>query len=200
MQRLVLASSSPRRREIMAREGLEFEIVTSDVDEAIDAPAPELLVSELALLKASAVARNIGEDALVIGADTVVCIDGQVLGKPKGKKDAKKMLCQLSGRVHQVYTGVCVMEARTAKAVCRYERTDVVFKDLKKKKIKKYVKTGEPFDKAGAYGIQGKGAKLVHCIVGDYNNVVGLPVRLLMKILEEEFAYQQKSSDKGDRR
>lgn len=200
MKKLVLASSSPRRREIMAREGLEFDIVVSDVDETIDAPTPELLVSELALLKASAVARNIGEDALVIGADTVVCIDGQVLGKPEGKKDAKKMLSQLSGRVHQVYTGVCVMEARTAKAVCRFERTDVVFKNLKKKKIKKYVKTGEPFDKAGAYGIQGKGAKLVRCIVGDYNNVVGLPIHLLKKILEEEFEYVQKSSDKGDRR
>lgn len=200
MKPIILASASPRRREILEREGIVFEVIASDADENINAPTPELLVMELALLKASAVCKKMKKDALVIGADTVVCIDGCVLGKPSGRRDAKAMLSRLSGRAHQVYTGVCVMDAKCAYAVCRYSRTDVIFKRLQRKGIRRYVGTGEPLDKAGAYGIQGKGRRLVRCISGDYDNVVGLPAGLLKRILEEEFNfYNDKSSDKGDK-
>jgi septum formation protein len=200
MKKLVLASASPRRRELLQREGFKLDVISCDIDENIHAPSPELLVMELALLKASAACKKIKPDALVIGADTVVCIDKTILGKPCDSMEAKKMLTKLSGRAHQVYTGVCVIDNKTAYAVCRYKRTDVIFRRLTKKQIRDYIKTGEPFDKAGGYGIQGEGGKLVRCIVGDYSNVVGLPVELLMDILNNEFKYfNQKSCDKGDK-
>ena len=126
MRKLVLASASPRRRSLLAQAGFDFEIVTSDVDENIDITDAPLLVRELALLKAAAVAKKVGADCLVIGADTVVSINGEVLGKPKDWRDAKRMLRLLSGRAHQVYPGVCIVDAGFGKAVCRSERTRCV--------------------------------------------------------------------------
>lgn len=174
--------------------GLEFEVCVSDADEtSVDTSVPpEIYVQELALLKATAAARTqLGEkDVLVISADTIVVYDGRILGKPKDTEDAKKMLKMLSGKIHQVYTGFCVLRMSDAMTVCSSVCTDVRFKPLTDKKIAEYVATGEPMDKAGAYGIQGKGAMLVDAIQGDYFNVVGLPISALADVLETEFGVQ----------
>lgn len=189
MKKLILASASPRRRELLKKAGYKFDVITSDVDENIDIAEAPLLVRELALLKASAVAKIAGGDCLVIGADTVVSIDGQVLGKPMNIYDAKRMLRLLSGRAHQVYTGVCVTDVKTGRSVCKSARTDVLFRRLSKRQIRSYIATKEPMDKAGAYAIQGGAAQFVRCISGSCDNVVGLPVGLLREILNTEFNF-----------
>ena len=172
--KIILASASPRRRELLAQAGFEFEVVTSDVDEVIDPSlTPDKLVMSLARQKAQAVAQN-RADCAVIGSDTVVVLDGKVLGKPRDEADAVRMLESLSGRKHEVYTGVCI--AFAGETHCFFERTSVNFCELDGEQIKAYVATGEPMDKAGAYGIQGKGCVLVEGIEGDYFNVVGFPV------------------------
>lgn len=190
MNRFVLASKSPRRREILENIGLEFEILVSSADEdkiARNIP-PEMLVSQLALLKATAVADEISDrDTFIIGADTVVCLDGKILEKPVDEADARRMLTELSGRTHSVFTGVCIFDKNSGKAVSGYQKTDVKFKELSVEKIDAYVKTGEPMDKAGSYGIQEKGALLIDEIHGDYFNVVGLPVALLADMFYDEF-------------
>ena len=191
MEKIVLASASPRRRELLAAAGMEFEVIASDVDENINVHTPSLLVQELALLKAAAVAKELSSPALVIGADTVVYIGGEILGKPCDAKEARTMLKRLSGRLHKVYTGVCVIYSKTGKAVSKCEVTNVIFHPLSKKQIRDYVKSKEPLDKAGAYGIQGPGKKLVRGIIGSYDNVVGLPLKLLKNILKDEFDYTQ---------
>lgn len=172
--KIILASASPRRRELLAQAGFEFEVVTSDVDEVVDPSlTPDKLVMSLARQKAQAVAQN-RADCVVIGSDTVVVLDGKVLGKPRDVADAVRMLESLSGRKHEVYTGVCI--AFAGETHCFFERTSVNFCELDGEQIKAYVATGEPMDKAGAYGIQGKGCVLVEGIEGDYFNVVGFPV------------------------
>lgn len=172
--KIILASASPRRRELLAQAGFEFEVITSDVDEIIDpALTPEKLVMSLAEQKAQAVAAE-HPQSVVIGADTVVVLDSKVLGKPKDEEDAKNMLSSLSGRIHEVYTGVCI--AFSGKKHSFFECTRVKFCELDDKQIADYVSTKEPMDKAGAYGIQGKGCVLVEGIEGDYFNVVGFPV------------------------
>ncbi len=172
--KIILASASPRRRELLAQAGFEFEVVTSDVDEVVDPSlTPDKLVMSLARQKAQAVAQN-RADCAVIGSDTVVVLDGKVLGKPRDEADAVRMLESLSGRKHEVYTGVCI--AFAGETHCFFERTSVNFCELDGEQIKAYVATGEPMDKAGAYGIQGKGCVLVEGIEGDYFNVVGFPV------------------------
>ncbi len=172
--KIILASASPRRRELLAQAGFEFEVVTSDVDEVADPSlTPDKLVMSLARQKAQAVAQN-RADCAVIGSDTVVVLDGKVLGKPRDEADAVRMLESLSGRKHEVYTGVCI--AFAGETHCFFERTSVNFCELDGEQIKAYVATGEPMDKAGAYGIQGKGCVLVEGIEGDYFNVVGFPV------------------------
>ena len=191
MADFILASASPRRRELMNITGLDFEVVVSDADESVvpkDLPI-KLYVQELALLKASATAKQVlkNKKAHIIAADTVVTLDGKILGKPKDEADAVNMLAALSGRTHEVYTGICVMSMSDAKSVCKAVCTSVTFKELTDDKIKKYVKTKEPMDKAGAYGIQGKGSLLIDKIEGDYFNVVGLPVASLAELLENEF-------------
>ena len=187
LKKIILASASPRRRELLSGAGYDFEVITSDVDENVNVTDAKLLVRELALMKACDVAKKCGKNALVIGADTVVSINGEVLGKPKDWRDAKRMLKMLSGRTHQVYTGICVCDSESGKAVCESVCTDVVFDKLSKHQIRKYIATREPMDKAGAYAIQGGAAAFVKKFVGSYDNVVGLDVMTVKKIIETEF-------------
>ncbi|MBE3572725.1 MAG: septum formation inhibitor Maf [Moorella humiferrea] len=185
MNRLILASASPRRRELLARLGLSFEVHPSMVDEtAFNYLPPALKVEQLALAKARAVARTIKE-GLIIGADTIVVCDGRVLEKPKSREEAAAMLFALSGRTHTVYTGVAVVRAPGNEAKSSHAVTDVTFRRLTPEVIAAYVATGEPMDKAGAYGIQGRGALLVEGINGDYFNVVGLPLVKVTELLEQ---------------
>ena len=138
------------------------------------------------MLKGTEVAKKAG-DSVVISADTIVWLDGMMLGKPSDRAEAKKMLEKLSGKTHEVYTGVCVTDSENGKSVSDYEVTKVKFRKLDSDEIDRYINTGEPMDKAGAYGIQGKGCLLVEAIEGDYLNVVGLPAVKLSRILKEEF-------------
>jgi septum formation protein len=194
MSEIILASQSPRRRELLSNMGLDFKVFVSDTDESsVDKTVPPgIYVQELALLKAATVAKNIGGggDTLIISADTVVVNDGVILGKPKDRDDAYRILKGLSGRTHNVYTGVCVLRLSDAYTVCKYVKTDVTFKELSDEKINRYIESGEPMDKAGAYGIQGLGAMLVDHINGDYFNVVGLPISALSDILEQDFGFR----------
>lgn len=192
MDKIVLASKSPRRREILENLGVAFTVMESGADESgisAEEIAPELYVQELALIKASECAKKIKDKRLIISADTIVCADGIILGKPCDKNDAFRMLRMLSGRKHEVYTGFCVMKSDDADSVCRACKTEVTFKELSDAEIEAYIKTGEPMDKAGAYGIQGFGSLLVSKISGDYLNVVGLPVSELSDVLKNEFGY-----------
>lgn len=197
MKKIILASSSPRRRELMAQAGFAFEVLVSEADETIETETPGEMVEVLSERKAAAVAEEIKrqgfaeESVLLVGADTMVAIDGKKLGKPKDEKGAEKMLEELSGRTHQVYTGVTLIRLRKAEngSILQESRTfsegtDVSFYPLTKEEIRSYIATGEPMDKAGAYGIQGKAAVFVKEIKGDYNNVVGLPIARLYQELK----------------
>lgn len=191
MTEFILASASPRRRELLEVMGLDFDVVVSDADEgsvSADVPAG-IYVQELALLKASATAKRVlkRKNAVIISADTIVTLNGEILGKPSSEEEAAKMLSCLSAKTHAVYTGYCIMRIKDGKTVCSSVCTDVTFKNLSEEKIKKYIASGEPMDKAGAYGIQGLGSMLVKNINGDYFNVVGLPVSAVCDTLEEEF-------------
>ncbi len=184
--RLILASTSPRRRELLGLLGLPFEVVASRFDETAVAPqnlTPPDYVITLARGKAAEVAARAEGEALVIGADTTVVLDGQFLNKPADPEDACRMLRQLSGRTHQVYTGLCLI--RGSQTQTDYAVTDVTFDALTDDIITAYVATGEPLDKAGAYGIQGKALSFIPGIHGDYFNVVGLPLFLLGKMLKQ---------------
>ena len=188
-KRIILASASPRRKEILNNIGLKFEVITSSAEEKTEPGLPpHMIVQELSMLKGADVAAKI-EDALVISADTIVWMKGEMLGKPKDAENAKQMLKMLSGNVHEVYTGVCVTDSKSGKSVSDYEVTKVHFRTLSDEEITSYINTFEPLDKAGAYGIQGKGCLFVEKIEGDYLNVVGLPVVKLAKILKEEFNF-----------
>lgn len=193
MEKIVLASASPRRRELLEQIGIKFDIVVSNEpeDEIDKSLSPENYTSELALMKACNVAKKLTgtkrKDSLIIAADTVVYSDGKILGKPKDSDDAFRILKSLSGKAHEVYTGICVMRLTDGYATSKSIKTTVKFKKLTDKTIKAYIKTGEPADKAGAYGIQGRGAVLVEEICGDYFNVVGLPLSALYDVLISEF-------------
>lgn len=180
---IILASQSPRRRELLEQVGITgFQVISPDVDERVEPGlSPAGMVEELSLRKARAAADKTGPDGLIIAADTVVALDGAVLGKPRDREDAFAMLSALSGREHRVYTGVSVL--RGDRAVTEHEETAVCFRALAPGEIWGYIATGEPMDKAGAYGIQGIGALLVSGIRGDYCNVMGLPVFRLGQIL-----------------
>lgn len=176
---MILASQSPRRRELLKYITEDFCIRTAAVDETLpDGIAPQDAVLHLSAIKAAPFAH---EDDIVIGADTVVAIDGIILGKPQDTDDARRMLQMLSGKTHSVFTGVTVIKNGTPHAF--FCETRVTFFDLKEAEIERYIQTGEPLDKAGAYGIQGFGALLVERIEGDYFNVVGLPVSRLNRLL-----------------
>lgn len=179
---LILASQSPRRRELMGLFRVPFEVRVADIDEAMDPEKPPFdEVARVSRLKAEAVER--GPEDIVIAADTIVVCDGLVLGKPRDEEDALRMLTMLSGRDHQVMTGLTVLRGEKAK-VCT-EVTDIHFRPLSQKEILSYIRTGEPMDKAGAYGIQGGAALFAEKIAGDYFNVVGLPVCRLGQLLRE---------------
>ena len=179
---LILASTSPRRQALLEQMGVSFRVVDSQADETVVGhPAPAALVKELSARKAYAVQALEGPDPLIIAADTVVALDGAVLGKPSSTEHAMQMLQALSGRKHQVYTGLTVLRGETCLTV--HEETDVKFRPLTQEEITCYLSTGEPMDKAGAYGIQGYGALFVEGIRGDYYNVMGLPVCRLGQIL-----------------
>lgn len=180
--KLILASASPRRRELLTQVGVSFVIEVSDVEEVLDDTlSPELQVQSLALQKAQAVAAQ-HKDGLVLGADTVVVDAGSLLGKPQNTEEAAEMLRSLSGKWHQVMTAVALVDANATKHEwTSVEITNVKFRDLTEDDIAAYVATGESMDKAGAYGIQGYGALLVERIEGCYNNVVGLPLQLVAK-------------------
>ena len=182
---IILASGSPRRRELLEQIGVKnYRIVSPDVDEHVEGhPAPEELVELLSRRKAEAVGAKAGADALVIAADTVVALDGAILGKPHSREEAGAMLVALSGREHAVFTGLTVL--RGDRVVTGHERTAVTFRSLTGAEIDRYVATGEPMDKAGAYGIQGVGALLITGIEGDYFNVMGLPVCRLGRVLAD---------------
>lgn len=181
MNKIILASASPRRKELLETAGAEFEIIVADVDETVpEGTKPEDAAVMTAEKKAVAVAEN-HKDSIVIGADTIVVADGRILGKPADKADACRMLSMLSGVEHKVITGVCL--ARGDKKITFAQVSKVKFYDLTDEEINAYVETGEPMDKAGAYGIQGKGCVLVEKIEGDYFNIVGLPVARVMKEL-----------------
>lgn len=179
--RIVLASASPRRKELLRQLGLEFEVLISHVEEVITQTQPSCVVEELSLQKAEDVFQRLEGDVLVIGADTVVSMGGNILGKPTGEAHAKEMLGKLQDNAHSVYTGVALLvrkgceESRKTFSEC----TDVIFCPMTEEEIEWYVSTKEPMDKAGAYGIQGLGARFVERISGDYNNVVGLPIARL---------------------
>ena len=180
---IILASNSPRRRELLAQIGIrDFQILSPDVDETVEPGlSPARMVETLSLRKARAAAGRAGADDLILAADTVVALDGRVLGKPRDQEEAFAMLSALSGREHRVYTGVTVLGG--GRAATEHEETAVAFRALSPEEIRDYIATGEPMDKAGAYGIQGVGALLVQGIRGDYCNVVGLPLFRLGRML-----------------
>ncbi|MGF0032918.1 Maf family protein [Bariatricus sp. SGI.154] len=187
--RYILASASPRRKELMEQAGFRFEVIPSTVEEKITKTIPSEVVMELAAQKAQDVFEHHGtKDCVVIGADTVVVYRDEILGKPADKAEAYDMLSMLADRTHQVYTGVSLIISKKGQVHTKtfYESTDVTFCPICKEDLRAYVESGDPLDKAGAYGIQGTFAIHVKCIKGDYNNVVGLPVcRLYQELLSE---------------
>ncbi len=190
MKELILASNSPRRKELLGMLGLDFYVIPDNTPECIDQSLlPAELVMALAKFKGDNVRKTLSQnrDALIIAADTVVATEDTILGKPKSKEDAEKMLTALSGKSHMVYTGVYLIENLTGKSSNFYEKTEVFFKNLDINEIKDYINTGEPMDKAGSYGIQNFGSLFVEKINGDYFNVVGLPVCSLGKSLSKDF-------------
>jgi septum formation protein len=181
--KLILASASPRRAEILRSVGWPFETLPALIDESREeSERADAYVERIALAKAEAVAAR-GPGSLVLGADTVVVIDDQILGKPCDEGDANRMLRVLNGRRHQVLTGVALVDEVTGQSKVAHEVTDVRFAQMSDEEINWYVATGEPMDKAGAYAIQGHGALFIKEIRGDYFNVVGLPVRLLYSLI-----------------
>jgi len=188
---VVLASGSPRRRDLLTQIGLAFSVQISQADETIpEGMSPHLAVQTLSLLKAADVAKQVEKNAVVIAADTIVVLDGEILTKPKDEEDAARMLARLSGREHSVLTGMTVLRRRDGKSVSVTEETKVHFRALSEKEILSYVNSNEPLDKAGAYGIQGLGGLFVEKIEGDYYNVVGLPLCLLGNVLQTEFDFE----------
>ncbi|MEK6323256.1 MAG: Maf family protein [Acidobacteriota bacterium] len=180
--RIILASASPRRAELLTQIGVEFELTPSEIGERPHPDeTPADYITRIARAKVIAVARK-REAGLVIGADTVVVLDGRLMGKPEDETAAERMLTQLSGRWHAVMTGVALYDIETRSEVADYEKTLVKFARLTEREIEWYVATGEPMDKAGAYGIQGLGGLFVEEIAGNYYNVVGLPLPLVYRL------------------
>lgn len=187
----ILASKSPRRREILEMLGVEFEVITSEADESSDITDPYLLVEELSLRKGIAVrdalvaeGRDLS-DTVIISSDTVVAIDGEILGKPRDEEDAKRMLRLYSGREHEVVSGICLI-GKDVQGVS-HEVTTVAFDEMDEETICNYVKAAKPYDKAGAYAIQGLASAYIEGIKGDYFNVVGLPVHRMCRLHKEIF-------------
>lgn len=194
MSKIILASASPRRKELLRQVGIRYKVMPSAIEEKITRTQPEEVVQELSYQKAVDVCGSLeaqGEDDFtVIGADTVVSFMNHIMGKPKDTEDARRMLDSLQGNVHQVYTGVTIcfkQKGLPSMFHTFYERTDVSMYPMTQEEIETYAATGEPMDKAGAYAIQGKCAAYIESICGDYNNVVGLPVGRLYQELKKRY-------------
>ncbi|MCU6763659.1 Septum formation protein Maf [uncultured Roseburia sp.] len=186
----ILASASPRRRDLLNQVGLSFRVMPAAGEESISKSSPDQVVMELARRKAEEIASQLSDSPgnyVIVGADTVVVFKEQILGKPGDEQDAFRVLSMLSGQTHQVYTGVSVILLYTGKKQVHtfYEAADVTMYDISPEEIRDYIQTKEPMDKAGSYGIQGKGAVFIKKIHGDYNNVVGLPVSRLYQELKK---------------
>lgn len=190
--KIILASQSPRRKELLGQLFESFEVIPAKGEENSSATDPSEYVKELSLKKAMEVESNslsilFGQDYVIIGADTVVALDGEILGKPENDGFARRMLTTLSNKMHTVYTGVTIItrQGTTHLVESFTEKTDVTFYPVSQEEITNYIKTGEPLDKAGAYGIQGYGGRFIKEISGDYNNVVGFPVAKVYQYLRE---------------
>ena len=200
---IILASASPRRKALLEQIGLQFSVLVSEAEEKWQGNDPAEIVQSLALAKAEAVAGKWNQEkngkrgkaekhetgAVIIGADTVVVQDGKILGKPQDEEDAFKMLMSLRGRAHQVFTGVAVLDiedGQVRKKILHAEKTEVFVHSMSAEEIRRYVASGEPMDKAGAYGIQGRFAAFIDGIQGDYYNVVGLPVAYVYQVLKQK--------------
>ena len=185
MKKIILASGSPRRKKILEQIGLKFSVEKSNYEEKriADSP-PSQIVEFLSLEKANLLAVKY-EDAIIIGADTLVVLNGEILGKPKSEEDAGEMLRKLRNKTHTVVTGFTVLDTKSGRSVTKHVETKVKFKDLSEMEISAYVETGEPMDKAGGYGIQDKGGLFIEEIDGDYFNVVGLPLFAVSETLRE---------------
>lgn len=187
MQKIVLASGSPRRKELLGKIGLNFIVDPSDFEEVLDQTINPLeLVKKLSYGKAADVAKR-HPDSIVIGADSVVAINNITLGKPHTEAKAIEMLSKLSGTIHSAISGFTIIDTKTGKTISEAVETKIFFRNLTSGEIENYVATGEPLDKAGAYAIQGKGALLVDKIEGDFYNIVGLPLSKLAETLKKEF-------------
>ncbi|MDP4110105.1 MAG: Maf family protein [Bacillota bacterium] len=180
--RIILASASPRRRELLEKIGLKFDIIPADIEETTDFTEPDRVVCDLCLKKAMYISQRYKND-IIISADTIVYFGGACLGKPESEEQAALMLRSLSGKTHKVYTGVTVLKGDIKDT--RYEVTKVRFRDMSDSEISSYIRTGEPMDKAGSYGIQGFGMLFIEGIEGDYQNVMGLPVKTLYDMLKK---------------
>ncbi|MBQ0000479.1 MAG: septum formation inhibitor Maf [Clostridiales bacterium] len=182
MRKIILASASPRRKELLEKAGVSFIICTGNGEEVLTTKDPEQAVFQLSQQKAAMAASDEEEGTLIIGADTIVVYDGRILGKPADKADAVETLQKLQNDVHQVFTGVTVLERKNGSWIPHSfaEKTDVYFYPVSAEEIREYVESGEPMDKAGSYGIQGSWSIYVKGIHGDYSNVVGLPVARLL--------------------
>ena len=186
---VILASGSPRRKELLELIGVEFNIITSNKEEIITSTNPEEVVKELSMMKAEDVAERVPGPAVILGADTVVAHGGRILGKPKDAEDAVNMIHSFVGDDHYVYTGVCIIRKEadgTEKKISFAEGTRVTVYPMTEEEIKRYVASGEPMDKAGAYAIQGLFAPYIKGIEGDYYNIVGFPIAGIYQRLKEE--------------
>lgn len=184
---IILASASPRRKEILENASVKFEVMASSIEElTLDSESPCQMVMRLAFEKGMDIASRQKSD-LIISADTIVVIDNTVLGKPENEIEARKMITSLSGRTHQVITGISLINLDNNKKIIDYVISNVKFKNLSEEDINDYIRTKESLDKAGAYGIQGYGALLVDEIQGDYFNIVGLPISRLSDLLKKHF-------------
>lgn len=197
--RIVLASASPRRRELLLQIGLRPEIIVSHVEERITSDIPSQVVMELASQKAMDVARDMAEGTLVIGSDTVVAVDGRILGKPSDHEEAYRMLRTLAGRSHQVYTGVCLVlkgkKEEEDRAVTFFDETDVEVYPMTDAEIREYAGSEEPMDKAGAYAVQGFFARYIKGLRGSYANVMGLPVSRLYQEIKKLLETEKRQDD-----
>lgn len=188
MKKIILASSSPRRKELLSKLGIEFDVIESNIDEKSDVEnSPYEWVKAISEKKAEAVSKKVNYPSVIIAADTIVTDLGKILGKPSDKADAVNMLKKLQGRKHTVYTGITIIfkDEKTEEEVSYVDATDVYMNRLSDEEIEAYASTDEPYDKAGAYAIQGKGALFIDTIYGDYYTVVGLPLSIVYRSLKE---------------
>lgn len=187
MKKIILASTSPRRKDILHQIGLDFDIIPSSYEEDMSlSKTPEDLVQYLAEQKGKVVAQQQNTTAaVIISSDTIVAIDGNILGKPQSREEAKNMLRLISNRTHDVYSGVCVIDTETNDQTVFYSSAKITMRELSEEEIEAYIETGEPMDKAGAYGIQGMGGMFIQSIEGDYYAIVGLPIEQLVLVLRQ---------------